>query len=273
MFYSLYERSFFSFGTLFGNIASISGSRKATRVDITLNHTIMKKGILLLLTMLLLVSTVEAKNGERTNYRTGYMSIYDAEPIQFVERGIKFYVFLDGEFDFNTKPNRHTQTDYLYKTSRRSTRVRSNRGVRIDRDYKGRIRRIGNVFINYNRYGKVRRIGKVFVDYRHRKMSNVGNLRVIYNHRGKVRYIGNVKRHTYGYGYYNDYNSWNYWEYDYDDDFFFKSNFHNQYESYNEDDNFLYYRSKGVKKGVKGKIIKRKKKVLKPKIRRKGKRG
>lgn len=234
----------------------------------------MKKGILLLLTMLLLVSTVEAKNGERSNYRTGYMSIYDAEPIQFVERGIKFYVFLDGEFDFNTKPNRHVQTDYLYKTSRRSTTARrSIKGVRIDRDYKGRIKRIGNVFINYNRYGKVRRIGKVFVDYRHRQISNVGNLKVIYNHRGKVRYIGNVKGHSYGYYNYDDYNSWDSWEYDYDDGFFFKLDFDKQYETFNEDDNFLYYRSKGIKKGSKGKIIKRKKKVKKPKVRRKGKRG
>jgi len=254
-----------------------SGSRKANRVDITLNHTIMKKGILLLLTMLLLVSTVEAKNGERSNYRTGYMSVYDAEPIQFVERGVKFYVFLDGEFDFNTHPNRHTQTDYLYKSSRRSTKVRSrsNRGVRIERDYRGKIRRIGNVFISYNRYGKVRRIGNVFVDYRFRQLSKVGGLRVIYNHWGDVRYIGNVKRHRYGhYGYdHNSWNDWDSWEYDYDDDFFFKGNFKQKYESYDEDDNFLYYRSKGVKKGKKGKIIKRKKVKKDHRIHRKGKRG
>ncbi len=229
----------------------------------------MKKGILLLLTMLLLVSIVEAKNGERSNYRMGYMSIYDAEPIQFVERGVKFYVFLNGKFDFNTHPNYHSKAKYSNRMLKRSHRTKGHRGIKIERDYRGRIRQIGNVFINYNRYGKVRRIGTIFVDYKHRQISNVGGLRVIYNHRGNVRYIGNVKRHSYGYGHYNKYNSWDSWEYDYDADFFFKSNFHNQYETYNEDDNFLYYRSKGVK----GKIIKRKKKGKKPKIRRKGKRG
>ena len=66
----------------------------------------MKKRILLV-TMLLLVSTVEANYGERSNLRKDYTSVYDAEPIQFKERGIKFYVFLNGEFDFNTQPNRN----------------------------------------------------------------------------------------------------------------------------------------------------------------------
>lgn len=230
----------------------------------------MKKGILLLLTMLLLVSTVEAKNSERSNNRMGYMSMHDAEPIQFTERGIKFYVFLDGEFDFNAHPNRDTQTDYLYKSSRRTPKVRGQRGVRIDHDYRGRIRRIGNVFINYNRYGKVRRIGNVFVDYKYRKLSKVGGLRVIYNYWGDARYIGKVKRryHTY----FGNYHNWNSWEYDYDDGLFYKGNFKQDYESFDEDDNFLYYRSKGVKKGKKGNIIKRRK-VKETKIKKKRKRG
>ena len=225
----------------------------------------MKKGILLLLTMLLLVSTVEAENGERSNLRMGYMSIYDAEPIQFIERGVKFYVFLDGEFDFNTHPNYHSKARYSKKMSKRSHRTKGHRGIKIERDYRGRIRQIGNVFINYNRIGKVTRIGTVFVDYSHRQITNVGGLKVLYGRRGNVRYIGDVKRHSY-----NSWNSWDSWEYDYDDNFFFKSDFNNQYESYNEDDNFLYYRSKGLKKGVKGKIIKRKKVKKDSKIQRKG---
>lgn len=252
---------------LFGITSAISGSRKANRVDITLNHTIMKKGILLLLTMLLLVSTVEAKNGERSNYRTGYMNRYDAEPIQFKERGIKFYVFLDGEFDFNTRPSRYTDVSYMYKSSRRASRTRMNlhRGVRIERDYRGKIRRIGNVFINYNRYGKVSRIGNVFIDYRFRLLERVGNLRVIYNHWGEVRYVGSVK---YGHHHGRDYDDWDYddwdeWEYDYDDGFFLGGNFKYNFETYDEDENYLYYRSKGLKKGQKGKIIKRRKKFYK----------
>lgn len=214
----------------------------------------MKKGILLL-TMLLLVSAVEAKNGERSNLRTGYTSVYDADPIQFKERGIKFYVFLNGEFDFNTQPNRNNNVSYLHKTSRRSTKILRNKGVRIEHDYKGRIRRIGNVFVNYNRYGKVTRIGNIFVKYNRRYVSKVGGLKVLYNNWGNVKYIGRVKRPSHSF-------FWNFWntsEYEYDDDFFFRGNFRNDFESYDEDDDYLYYRSKDVKKGKKGTVIKRKK--------------
>lgn len=202
-----------------------------------------------------MVSTVEAKNGERSNFRKGYMSVYDAEPIQFKERGIKFYIFLDGQFDFNTHPNRYTNIDYAYRTSRRSPRVTSHRGVRIERDYRGRVRRVGNVFINYNRYGKVSRIGKVFIKYNRRHVSKVGGLKVLYNNWGNVKYVGKVKR-KFNYFYWD---SWDTWEYDYDDDFFFRRNFRDNYESFDEDDDFLYYRSKKSKKGKKGTIIKRKK--------------
>jgi hypothetical protein len=217
----------------------------------------MKKGILLL-TMLLLVSTVEAKNGERSNSRTGYTNVYDADPIQFKERGIKFYVFLNGEFDFNTKPNRHNSVDYLHKSSRRSSQNTSrNRGVRIEHDYKGRIRRVGNVFINYNRYGKVTRIGNVFVKYNRRHVSKVGGLKVLYNRWGDTQYIGKVKRNFNHFSW----NSWNTSEYDFEDNFFHRSNFRNNFESFDEDDNYLYYKSKNVKKGKKGTVIKRKKKA------------
>lgn len=214
----------------------------------------MKKGILLV-TMLLLVSTVEANNGERSNLRTDYISVYNAEPIQFKERGIKFYVFLNGEFDFNTQPNHNNNVSYLNKTSRRSSKILRNKGIRIEHDYKGRIRRIGNVFVNYNRSGKVIRIGKIFVKYNRRYVSKVGGLKVLYNNWGNVKYIGNVKRLSHSF-------FWNFWntsEYDYDDGFFFRGNFRNDFESYDEDDEYLYYRSKDVKKGKKGTVIKRKK--------------
>jgi|TARA_B110000090_G_scaffold67388_1_gene77219 hypothetical protein len=214
----------------------------------------MKKRILLV-TMLLLVSTVEANYGERSNLRKDYTSVYDAEPIQFKERGIKFYVFLNGEFDFNTQPNRNNNVSYLNKKSRRSSKILKNKGIKIEHDYKGRVRRIGNVFVNYNRYGKVTRIGKVFVKYNRRYVSKVGGLKVLYNNWGNLKYIGKVKIPSHSF-------FWNFrntLEYDYDDDFFFKGNFINDFESYDEDEDYLYYRSKDVKKGNKGSVIKRKK--------------
>ena len=70
-----------------------------------------------------------------------------------------------------------------------------------------------------------------------------------------MKYIGKVKIPSHSF-------FWNFrntLEYDYDDDFFFKGNFINDFESYDEDEDYLYYRSKDVKKGNKGSVIKRKK--------------
>ncbi|AOW21936.1 hypothetical protein [Urechidicola croceus] len=220
----------------------------------------MKKGILFIAAMLLLVSVSEANNNGRINSRMGYTNVYDAQPIQFKEKGIQFYVFLDGQFDFSTRPNRNFNNQYKNLNSRRNLRIINNRGLRIERDYRGRIRRVGNVPINYNRLGKVTRIGSVFIGYDFRQVSQVGGLNVLYNHWGDARYIGQVKYNNHRFnGNFSVYNTWNTWEYDFNNDFFLRSNFRNDFESFHEDDNYLYYRSKGVKKGKKGNVIKRKK--------------
>jgi hypothetical protein len=83
----------------------------------------MKKGILLLVTMFLMVLTVEANNRKKNNSQKGYLSIYNAEPIQFMERGIKFYVFLDGEFDFNTRPGNYHGA-YFNKGKKKKTYIK-----------------------------------------------------------------------------------------------------------------------------------------------------
>lgn len=217
----------------------------------------MKKGILLLVTMFLMVSTAEANNREKNNSRMGYSSIYNAEPIQFMERGIKFYVFLDGEFDFNTRPGNYHGA-YFKKGKKRKHASKKNfyKGVRIERDYRGNIRKVGNVFINYNRYGKVSRIGSIFVDYNFRNVSRVGNLTIQYNRRGDIEYYGKVKR---GHRHNDRYGDWDSREYAYNNSFFLQSNFISDYESFDEDDNYMYYRSRAISKGKKGSIIKRKK--------------
>ena len=202
--------------------------------------------------MFLMVSTVEANNSDKNNSRKGYSSMYNAEPIQFMERGIKFYVFLDGEFDFNTRPGNRYGT--FYKKKNRNHKNKSFKGLRIERDYRGNIRKVGNVFINYNRYGKVSRIGSISVDYRFRNVSRVGNLSIRYDRRGDIQYYGKVKpRHRYRY---RDSR-----EYAYNNRLFSQSNFNSVYESFDEDDNYMYYRSRAISKGKKGSIIKRKKQV------------
>jgi len=152
-----------------------------------------KKGLLLILGMLMMVSTAEATDGAMKISKKDYNYRYGTTSIQFFEKGVKFYVFPNGEFDFDTKRKSRYTTQYVYRNGRRyKTRVPYSR-VRISRDYRGRIRSIGNTFINYNRYGKVSRIGSVFVDYNRRRMTRIGGLKIKYDRYGNVRYYGQVK--------------------------------------------------------------------------------
>ncbi|QTD37705.1 hypothetical protein JL193_16850 [Polaribacter batillariae] len=212
----------------------------------------MKKGILILLAMFMMVSTVEAENGNLlpNSYRVNYS--YD-NSVNFTERGIEFFVFLNGEFDFNTHYN---ESYYDYNGRRFSTN-----GVRIDRDYRGRVRRVGNVFINYDIYGNVTRIGSVFLRYYRGNLTNVGNLKVVYNRRGYPTFYGNVKNEYY---YYNGVNInlslgtvCNY-----NDAYFYRNDFRRNYTKFREDSRYFYYKAnRNAKIGNRNKILKRRKPV------------
>ena len=231
----------------------------------------MKKGLLLLVSMLMMVSIVGAMESTKHGIdNPDYNPFYDNHVIEFKERGIKFYVFLNGEFDFNTARTAHV--DYVYRNGRRTVRNHRARGIRIERDFQGHIRRIGDVFISYTWNDKIKRIGSVFVKYNHNRMKRVGNLKIVYNEH-RIRFVGRVKGHnhyynpyySYGWSSFNNWHTWDTWEYGYYDTFFYDNEFYNNYESFDEDDDFYYYRSKrNGKKGTKaqkGKVIKRKKEM------------
>jgi len=204
---------------------------------------------------------------QRLNHTGGFINTssvdYYDEPIQFEERNIMFYVFLNGDFDFNTEPT--VQVDYI---SRRGNQHQdAPRGIRIERDAQGRIRRIGNVFISYSFDGQVKRIGSVFISYSRGRMDQVGNLRIVYNRYG-ISFIGSVKGYYSSYNpyYSNQWTSFNNghyvtWEYGYYDSFFNSNDFYNDYESFNEDDQYYYFKSKNSGRDE-GQIIKRKKENL-----------
>ncbi len=217
----------------------------------------MKKGILAFIALIMMVSTVEANDGRKSNWKKGH---YQREKtISFNERGVNFYIFPNGEFDFNTH-NSYGSTYYDRNGRRTKSRRHTQRGVRIERDYRGRIRRIGNVFINYNFRNQVSRIGSIFIDYRYGDLKRIGNMKIIrHPYRHLVKYIGKVKRYRHGHhddddDEYGD-DDW----YDYDDDIFYDDDFYDDYEDYDEDDNYYYYRAKGTPKKGKAKLLKRKK--------------
>lgn len=218
----------------------------------------MKKGLLFILGMLMMVSTAEASDRVKTSSILDYYNYRNTKPIQFVERGIKFYVFPNGELNFNTHlRNRYTSRN-IYRNNRYYRGKSRLHRVQISRDYFGRVKRVGNVFINYNRYGKVTRIGSVFIDYSHRRMVRVGGLRIRYNRYGEVNYFGHVKP-RYSYRNFNYDYLYNGIVLDYNDDYFDESNFYNNFDYYDQDANFYYYKAKKGKSNKNPKIIKRKK--------------
>jgi len=170
------------------------------------------------------------------------------ESISFTERGIEFFVFPNGEFDFNTRPD-DSQGDYYFKTAgRRTTAVERGRpvnyGTLIEHDSFGRVRRIGNTFINYDSRDRVNRIGSVYMRYNRFAISQIGGLKIVYNRRGDiVDMIGSVKGHTnYGYVYNNQYQNNN------------DSHYHNNATvSYNSND-YYYYKAEGTKAKIEDKV-------------------
>lgn len=211
----------------------------------------MKKGILLLIG-LMSIASIKAKNIKISNNKINYNYPYN-NAVTFVERGIRFHVFLNGDFDFNT----NIKNNYYHNNIR---------DIQIERDYDGRIRRIGNVFINYNFRGDVKRIGNVFIDYKFGQLSRVGNLRIYYNQWGEPFFKGAVKSRNY---YNDDYDRDNCEVkidinisgnniFDYNDVYFFQRDFTNNYRQFKEDENFLYYKNSDANTGRKSKIIKRK---------------
>lgn len=223
----------------------------------------MKAKLLLAGLGILAMFNLQAQRPVQTGgFNNHYQNDFD-EPIEFEERDIMFYVFLDGSFDFNTEPT--VYVDYISR--RGNTHTQTNRGIRIERDAQGKIRRIGNVFISYSYDGKVKKIGSVYITYDRGRMESVGNLDIVYNRYG-IEFFGSVKgRNYYGSPYYSsNWNSFNNgfyvtWEYGYYDTFFTSNDFYNNYESFNEDSDFYYFRTKDNGKDE-GKIIKRKKENL-----------
>ena len=202
---------------------------------------IMKKITLLVASILLVGSVANAseikKSGEEKRTRFSF-----DEPISFMERGIEFFVFPNGEFDFNTRPE-DSEGDYFYKTAgKRGTTVQArgpiNYGTRIEHDSFGRVRRIGNTFINYDSRDRVSRIGTVYMKYNRTALAQIGGMRIVYNRRGEiVDTVGRIK------GYSNSGYAYNYNNH-YEDDNYTASNYNDN------DSDYYYYKADGTKAKV-----------------------
>ncbi|HLO72962.1 MAG TPA: hypothetical protein VK164_03420 [Flavobacterium sp.] len=211
----------------------------------------MKKITLLVVASFILVGSmayasenpVFSDNTDRRAYSIDYR---DAEPIIFKERGIEFMLFPNGEFDFNTRPSgpRHTANGTSGAPGTRGYYGPSGRGVRVEHDNFGRVRRVGNVYINYDAFGRVKRIGSIYMSYNSFAVTKVGNMRIVYDRRGRIVDVyGFINATNSGY-YYNPrgtHYSNDHDDYGYDDDD------NGDYDDDYDENDYYYYRKDGTK--------------------------
>jgi len=207
----------------------------------------MKKITLLVASILLFGSIANASTLINFSGESLFpVTVSEAEPIVFVERGIEFFVFPDGQFDFNTRPSAgefyYRKASAVNRTYGTRNNIESNFGVKVEHDNFGRVRRVGNVFINYDANDRIKRIGSVYMTYNRFALAQVGGLIIVYNRRNQIiNLIGSVKGNRfndgYSYGAYdNGYNASDYYT-------------TASTSSYNEND-YYYYKGNGKKAKV-----------------------
>ena len=157
-----------------------------------LKPRIMKKYILFLATVLL------SATGMRAAAETAaapFWNYYNGQAYIFVEGGVEFSVFPDGQFDFVfVGPNRG-RVNVGYNSP--GVNISFNGGYNYDRyvqydDY-GAVIQIENIPIYYDHYGRIIQAGNVLIHYSNRRIVRIGGYRIIYDRWGYFDYgIGSI---------------------------------------------------------------------------------
>lgn len=123
-----------------------------------------------------IASSTEDKVAITTTYR------YDNSFI-FVEDGVTFSVYPDGEFDFyiDDRVGIHANVNLGRTNITFNSGYDYNPYVQYD-DY-GAVIQVENIPIYYDYYGRVSQIGDVNINYNRGRVSRLGGLYVYYDHR------------------------------------------------------------------------------------------
>jgi hypothetical protein len=110
----------------------------------------------------------------------------------FLEGGIEFAVFPDGQFDFNYL-ERAPQIGINWRNQ--NGHFSFNSGFDYDRfvqyDIYGAVIQIENTPIFYDAFGRVQQVGNIFIGYRNGFVSRIGGLQIFYSRPGiVVNYVG-----------------------------------------------------------------------------------
>lgn len=153
----------------------------------------MKKLLLTIVTFVLISVGLNATNTQN-NYN--YYNNYNKQ-FSFVERGITFAVFQNGEFDFFLNQQNGISVNYNSQNAAISFNSGYNYNAYVQYDNFGAVIQIESTPIYYDYYGRVSKIGNVRINYNNNQLVQIGNMRVYYNNYGY---------YAYNRGYINTYN-------------------------------------------------------------------
>ncbi len=143
-------------------------------------------------------ATTTSNSSKNTMYAHNFVRGYGNSFI-FVEQGVEFAIFPDGQFDFNVNnygPNFGVNANFGGASTSFNTGYSYDAYVQYD-DY-GAVIQIENVPIYYDYYGRIIQAGNVRINYNHHGyVTRVGGLHIYYNH---------YNRYAYSSGYINSYN-------------------------------------------------------------------
>jgi hypothetical protein len=158
----------------------------------------MKSKLFLIVAFLITSFSVKATTNETENryyYENG-------NNFTFVESGITFAVFQNGEFDFYINPRNGVNIGLRSRNLNISFNSGYNYDAYVQYDDFGAVIQVENVPIYYDYYGRVTQIGNVNINYRNGRLVRLGGLRVFYNNYGYyTHYSGYVNRYNRYYAY------------------------------------------------------------------------
>ena len=131
---------------------------------------------------------------QTTSYENNY---YNGKKFTFIENGITFSVFQNGEFDFYINPKNTIRTNVAYGAVNISYNAGYNYEGYIQYDDYGAIVQIEGVPVYYDYYGRIIGAGNVNINYHSNRLVRIGGLRIYYNGYGYYSHYG---------GYVNSYN-------------------------------------------------------------------
>jgi len=157
----------------------------------------MKKAIGLLLVFMCSLPSLKA-NTTTTN------TMYSGNAYVFIENGVAFSVYPDGQFDFIYLGNQYTATTLPYSPY---VNISFNSGYNYDHyvqfDAYGAILQIETVPIYYDYYGRIIQAGNVHLQYNYNQLVAIGGLYIHYDFYGNFAYTtGFINRYNTHYIYY-----------------------------------------------------------------------